>query len=185
MDIYVDANAKKEGNGSGNNPFQRIQQAADIAQAGDTVYVMPGIYRENVNPANAGKEDARITYISVEPLAAVIKGSERVKNWKQLEDHVWKISVPNSMFTERNPFTTLISGDWYMANCIAHTGDVFLNGKSMYEVTDLQKVYQPEMSKGSWDPDFSLFTAALKLEEIKRIASKWNISVISQAPFVI
>ena len=158
MDFYVDANAIKEGDGSRNDPFRTIQQAADIAQAGDTVYVMPGIYRENVNPANAGKEDARITYISVEPLAAVIKGSERVKNWKQLEDHVWKISVPNGMFTERNPFTTLISGDWYMANCIAHTGDVFLNGKSMYEVTDLQKVYRPEMSKASWDPDFSLYT---------------------------
>ena len=75
MDFYVDANAIKEGDGSRNDPFRTIQQAADIAQAGDTVYVMPGIYRENVNPANAGKEDARITYISVEPLAAVIKGS--------------------------------------------------------------------------------------------------------------
>ena len=41
---------------------------------------------------------------------------------------------------------------------IAHTGDVFLNGKSMYEVTSLDKVKNPEVYKASWDPDFTVYT---------------------------
>lgn len=40
--------------------------------AGDEVWVAPGVYREYVDPVHAGREDARITYRSVEPLGAVI-----------------------------------------------------------------------------------------------------------------
>ena len=37
-----------------------------------------GVYREYVDPANAGCEDARIVYRSVEPGKAVITGAEIV-----------------------------------------------------------------------------------------------------------
>ncbi len=44
-----------------------------------------------------------------------------------------------------------------MASMIAHTGDVYLNGKSMYEVTEYDKVLHPEKSRASWDPEFSVY----------------------------
>lgn len=158
MKYYVDAHVSSHGNGSFETPFRYIQDAANIAMPGDVVYVMPGVYRENVNPVRGGCEDARIVYKSVEPLGAVIKGSEPVDHWDHIEGNVWKVNIPNSVFTERNPFTTRISGDWFMAAFVAHTGDVYLNGKSMYEVTELEKVMNPEVSEASWDPDFSLYT---------------------------
>ena len=80
MKYYVNGAALRSGNGSAEYPFQTIQEAANIAKAGDEVLVYPGIYRENVNPVNAGTEEARITYTSVEPLKAVITGAESVKS---------------------------------------------------------------------------------------------------------
>lgn len=51
------------------------------AGAGDEVLVAPGVYREYVDPVNAGTWDARITYTSTTPLGAVITGAEPVKTW--------------------------------------------------------------------------------------------------------
>ena len=83
MKLYVDINAAAEGNGSKERPFRHINDAARIAKAGDEVLVYPGVYREYVCPENAGLEDARITYTSIEPLGAVITGAEPAKNWKK------------------------------------------------------------------------------------------------------
>ncbi len=158
MKYFVDASALRSGDGSEAYPFQKIQEAADIAVAGDEILVYPGIYRENVNPKNAGEENARITYRSVKPLQAVITGAEPIGHWEHLEGQMWTARVPNGLFGDFNPYTTLVSGDWFVAMMIAHTGDVFLNGKSMYEVTSLEQVRQPVVSKASWDPDFSVYT---------------------------
>ena len=62
MDIYVDVRAGRDGNGSREMPFRRINEAAKVAKPGDTVLVAPGVYREYVDPIFAGEPDARITY---------------------------------------------------------------------------------------------------------------------------
>ena len=82
MIIYVNACAGLDGNGTKERPFKRINEAAKVARPGDTVTVAPGVYREYVNPVNAGTEDARIVYRSEEPLGAVITGAERLTGWK-------------------------------------------------------------------------------------------------------
>lgn len=169
MQYYVDRKAKEGGNGDREHPFTRIQQAADIALPGDEVLVMPGIYRENVNPKHAGTESARISYRSVEPLAAEIRGSERIQSWTPVPEQkdVWTARVKNSLFSERNPFTTLVSGDWFMGGFVAHTGDVFLNEKSMYEVTSLDGVLKPQEAPASWDKAFSTYTWYTEQDERK------------------
>ena len=151
MKYYVSASAAQGGNGTKESPFSTIQAAAEIAKAGDEVIVAPGIYREAVNPRNAGTEDARITYRSEEKGKAVITGAEPVTDWEQVEGSVWKCSVPNSLFGDYNPYTTLVSGDWFIASFIAHTGEVYLNDKAMYEVTTREAVKSPVRSVCSWD----------------------------------
>ena len=83
MIYYVNQKAPREGNGSKERPFRYISDAAKLAQPGDEVIVAPGVYREYVNPANGGTEDARIVYRSEEPLGAVITGAETVTGWQK------------------------------------------------------------------------------------------------------
>ena len=167
MKIYVDCSVRKSGNGSKEYPFQCIQEAAKIAKPGDRVLVAPGLYREYVDPENAGTPEARIVYRSIEPGAAVISGAEEVKNWEPFEGTVWKARIPNGLFGAYNPYTTLVSGDWYIAHYIAHTGEVYLNGKSLYEVTELEKVLKPEIYEKSWDREFSVYTWYCEQDEEK------------------
>lgn len=157
MKYYVNANAAQSGDGSMEKPFRRIQEAADKAAAGDEVIVASGIYRESVNPVNGGRKDARIVYRSETGRAAVITGAEPVKNWALCEGTVWKATVSNKMFGDYNPYTTFVYGDWFVATMIAHTGDVYLDGKSMYEVTEYERVLHPKKSTASWDPEFSVY----------------------------
>ena len=158
MKYYVSAAVAQTGDGTKQNPFRTIQEAACTAQPGDEVIVAPGIYREAVDPRNAGTEEARIVYRSEERGAAVITGAESVTQWEQVDGSVWKCSVPNSLFGDYNPYTTLVSGDWFIASFIAHTGEVYLNDKAMYEVTSLEQVMHPAPSMVSWDPDFTVYT---------------------------
>lgn len=158
MTYYVDITTAVSGDGTQKNPFRTISEAAQKAVAGDSVIVAPGVYREYVNPANGGTESARITYQSQVPLGAVISGSERITEWKPYKGDVFVARIDNQRFGSYNPYTTLVRGDWFIATFTAHTGEVYLNGKSLYEVTSLEKVLSPEINEASWDKEFSVYT---------------------------
>ena len=158
MQIYVSASVKRSGDGSQAAPFQTINEAAQVAVAGDEVIVLPGYYREWVDPKNGGTaDDCRITYRSQVPGGAVITGSEVVKTWEPYQGDVWVARIPNGLFGNYNPYTTLIEGDWYIPSKPFHTGEVYLNGKSMYEAEDLEGVLQPQEYKSSWDRAFTIY----------------------------
>ena len=155
MKIYVDINAPHDGNGSRELPFRRISEAAKAALPGDEVLVFPGTYRENVEPVHAGREDARITYRSTEPLGAEITGAEEVKDWKPFRGNVWVTRIPNSVFGAYNPYTTYVFGDWYFAKRDKHTGCVWLNDAALYEAVTLEECEAGEVYACSWDPEAS------------------------------
>ncbi len=158
MTIYVDAMAYANGIGTKERPYKTIQEAANVARPGDTVLVSPGVYREAVNPIYAGTENARITYKSTEKNSAHITGAEIAKGWSHVKDNVWTLRVANGVFNGENPYVMLVSGDWFDAGMIAHLGDVYLNEKSMYEVTSIDEVYAPKIAELSWDKEFSVYT---------------------------
>ncbi|WP_081843124.1 right-handed parallel beta-helix repeat-containing protein [Butyrivibrio sp. WCE2006] len=158
MQIYVSQSVVRSGDGTRNHPFRFIQEAADIAQPGDVVIVAPGIYREFVHPAHGGTKEQPIIYCSTEPQGATITGAEQIKEWEPFKGDVWKVNVPNNIFGDYNPFTTYIEGDWYFGGKTGHTGDVYLNGKSMYEAGSLEEVENPQIRRSSWEPEFSVYT---------------------------
>lgn len=157
MQYYVSAKGPRSGDGSKLRPFRRIQQAAEIARPGDEVIVGPGVYREWVNPIHKGEENARIIYRSEKPGEAIITGAEPVKNWEVYREKVWLARIPNGIFGSYNPYTTLVSGDWFYGEMPVHTGEIYFNGKSMYEVDNIEDVLNEKRYECSWYPENSAF----------------------------
>ena len=151
MIYYVNVNAKFEGNGSEASPFKSINQAASLAKAGDQVIVAPGIYREKVIPRSGGSEDKPVIYKSEKPLAAVITGSEILKDWKKFKGDVWTAKVDNSIFGGYNPYTSYVCGDWYFAPTVRHTGCVVLNGRMMYEASSMDECLEGKADPCAWN----------------------------------
>ncbi len=155
MQIYVSGNVLRSGDGSVEHPFKTIQEAANLAKPGDVVLVAPGIYREWVRPVCSGTESDRIMYMSTSRGEAIITGAERLDGWEAFEN-VWRVRIPNSFFGDYNPYVDMVHGDWFFSSDKnPHTGDIFLDGKSMYEVFDLSLCMHPQKDRRSWDPDFS------------------------------
>ena len=155
MELYVDIRfLNNSGDGTKENPFGTISEAAAIAMPGDTVHVAPGIYREYVSPANGGTEDQRITYVSDEPLGATISGAERITDWEQYKGNVWVARVDNSLFApDYNPYTTYVYGDWYFAKREKHVGCVYINDRRLYEASSAEEVIEAKPWPHSWVPE--------------------------------
>ena len=157
MKIYVNGSIGRDGDGTKERPFRRINDAAKIARPGDEVLVSPGIYREYVDPIYAGTEEARISYRSTEHLGAVITGAERIQSWTPYKENVWVCRVANSLFGTYNPYTTLVYGDWYFAKADKHTGCVYLNDRALYETATLEECMKGEVYECSWVPEESIY----------------------------
>ncbi|MFW6035073.1 MAG: right-handed parallel beta-helix repeat-containing protein [Halothermotrichaceae bacterium] len=137
------------GKGTGEEPFLTINKAASVAEAGDTVIVHQGEYREWVKPVNSGlSNNRRITYQAAEGEKVVIKGSEKINDWEKVEDTIWKTVIPNEFFGDFNPYQEEIFGDWLITTDTGrtkHLGDVYLNGMSFYEAGNYEELENPEV----------------------------------------
>ena len=107
---YVCSNTGLDTNdGSESSPLKTINYAAQKAIEGDTINVMPGIYRERVIPKNQGSREAPITYRSTIKHGAIVRGSEI---WKPLkvDNSISQGPIDASIFTDsshvdgNNPF---------------------------------------------------------------------------------
>ena len=165
--LHVTTTGSDRGDGSAEAPFRTINRAAQAAMPGDTVAVHEGVYREWVNPPRGGTADAPITYQAAvgpdgrfEPVT--ISGAEVVTDWRPhpgAEGRVWVTQVPNALFGGRNPYAERIGGDWFFDQVNTwHTGEVYLDGRSMYESLTLGGVEHPEVTPDSFDPEGSLLT---------------------------
>ena len=150
--------------GSSTKPFLTISAAARVAQAGDAITVHEGTYRERITPPRGGESDSRrIVYQAAAGEKAVIEGSEVVRGWKPFSTGVWKATLPNSFFGKYNPYTDLIAGDWFTNKGRPHhTGEVYLNGKSLYETHLLERVLNPQPFPDSRDREGSTWTLVLR-----------------------
>jgi len=159
-EYHVAKAGNDENNGTLQSPMLTIQAASNIAQPGDVIIVHEGVYRERISPPRGGtSDDKRIIYQAAEGQNVEIKGSEIINGWEKFEGTVWKATIPDSFFGLYNPYKDLIHGDWFVdKGRIHHTGEVYMNGKSFWEMETLEKVIHPLPVKDSWDTEGSIYT---------------------------
>ena len=155
---HVSIKGSDKNDGSASKPFRTISAAAQAAQPGDVITVHEGTYRERVTPPRGGESDAkRIVYRAAEGKKVEIKGSEVITGWKMFKKGVWKVTIPNTFFADYNPYKDIITGDWFhRLKRDHHTGEVYLNGKSLYEANILEGVLNPKPIRSIVGPEVSL-----------------------------
>ena len=156
-EYHVSVKGNDNGTGAESAPFRTINRAAQAAYPGDVITVHAGVYREWVNPPRGGdSDDHRIVYRAAPGERAEIKGSEPVNTWQKESNGLWKVVLPNTFFGDYHPYVDSIYGDWFVdRGRIHHTGEVFLNNKSLYEKESLEKVLNPE--RRDMDPEGSIY----------------------------
>ncbi|GAA1852924.1 right-handed parallel beta-helix repeat-containing protein [Myceligenerans crystallogenes] len=169
MNLHVAKSGSDDAPGTAEEPLCTIGAAAALARPGDTVVVHEGVYREWVNPPRGGTADAPITYRAAERAdggfePVTISGAEAITGWRPHpgpghDGRVWVVTVPNTLFGACHPYVERIGGDWFFDETSTwHTGEVYLDGKSLYESQTLGGVVRPEVMADSSDPAGSLLT---------------------------
>ena len=166
-EYHVSVKGNDNNTGSESAPFKTIGQASKTAYPGDVITVHAGVYREWVNPLRGGESnDKRIFYRAALGEKVEIKGSEQIANWKKEKNGLWKVTLPNSFFGDYNPYSDLIYGDWFNDQGRKHhTGEVFLNNRSLYEKESLEKVLNPVADSKLIDPEGSTYTWYCETDE--------------------
>ena len=167
MDYHVSKSGSNLNPGTKKQPLLTIQKASKLALPGDTITVHEGIYREWVRPFQGGNAAKRIIYQAADGEDVTITGAEIVTEWVKDGD-IWRTEIANNFFGDFNPYDEVIYGDWLMVyDRVFHLGEVFLNGRSMYEATDVEKVRNPVISEDSTEPEFSQYAWYCEVDDIK------------------
>ncbi len=88
--------------GSLEYPFLTIQKAADIAEAGDTIIIHEGTYREIVKPKNDGTSMAPITFKAAEGEKVVISALEKLSGFIEYKGDLLCATAPIDLGDGRN-----------------------------------------------------------------------------------
>ncbi|MEM7230985.1 MAG: right-handed parallel beta-helix repeat-containing protein, partial [Planctomycetota bacterium] len=118
--IVVSTNGNDDAKGTPAEPLRTIAKASSLAQAGDTILVRAGIYRERVAPLRSGEANKPITYRGEALGRVFIKGSNVWSpEWKKHADGVYWAMPDPQLFDDdvyvdsANPFLVELSSTPY------------------------------------------------------------------------
>lgn len=125
---YIAVGGSDAAAGTQAQPFKTIQRGADVARAGDTVFVTPGIYYERaINIRNGGTKAAPVTFKATGGGKSIIDHGLRVASWT---------AVGGSVFAGQAAFTPRDSA---ATNTIER---VVIDGRAYRKVADTASVTQ-------------------------------------------
>lgn len=150
--IHVDKKGSDCGLGNVESPFLTIDKASLVAQPGDSIIVHEGIYREEITHINTGlSESRRISFEAAKDEQVIIKGSEEITGWQQIDGSIWKVEIDNKIFKDFNPFATKLFGDWLAVDNDKSLGQVYLNDQSLFEVSEYEQLTDPKLVEETLD----------------------------------
>ena len=165
MNYHVSKTGSDLNPGTESQPFLTISKAAYVAKPGDVITVHEGVYREWVSPKRGGTKAQPIVYQAAPGEKVVIKGSEVITDWERDGD-IWKTVIDNKFFGDFNPYSEVLFGDWlFTRDRVFHLGEVYLNGRAMYEAVSVEEVRDPQKSKTSLEPEFSVYKWYVEVDE--------------------
>ncbi|MFP4026826.1 MAG: right-handed parallel beta-helix repeat-containing protein [Candidatus Brocadiia bacterium] len=107
--FYVSPQGDDAASGTKEDPFSRIQQAAEIMTPGDTCIVHEGLYRETVEVSGGGETERPIRFQTANGETVVLTGNEPLSaQWEKHTDDIWKTTIDE-------PFEQLFVGPKMMA----------------------------------------------------------------------
>ena len=111
-----------------------------------------GIYREEITHINTGlSESRRISFEAAKDEQVIIKGSEEITGWQQIDGSIWKVEIDNKIFKDFNPFATKLFGDWLAVDNDKSLGQVYLNDQSLFEVSEYDQLDDPKLVEETLD----------------------------------
>lgn len=138
--IHVAKTGNDNNDGNAAAPLLTIGKAETIASPGDSIVVHKGTYREMIVLHSGGTSEAtRIVYLAAPGDEVIVKGSERIKEWKKT-GNTWRAEIDESFFKDFNPFTEFVNKD----SSYLHLGEVYLENKPLKEKKSLAVVGQLE-----------------------------------------
>ena len=87
-----DAAASDKNPGTLALPCGMISKAATALEAGDTVVIHHGVYREYVKPGRGGTAEQPISYVAAPGERVVITGADVLSGWVLDKGNVWKVT---------------------------------------------------------------------------------------------
>lgn len=163
---YVSTAGSDSNNGTSlSTPFKTIQKAASVAQAGDSVTVRGGTYRETVTPANSGTAANPITYQAYPGENVTISGLDAVTSgWTAYSGNIYYTNVTmgladqNAVFVDGADMTYARWPNKTGANPMTNDGAAVGSG-SLTSITDAG---MPNQSSGWYNGAIVWCIAAAK-----------------------
>ena len=109
------------GNGSLSSPYLTVQKGINMAYAGDTVFVKPGVYRERLTFPRSGSSGnpivlrGEIDSTTGEKLA-VIDGGTLLTGWTKVAGggNIWRVPYDTSIYVGDLPYNLNINNDYIL-----------------------------------------------------------------------
>jgi hypothetical protein len=118
--------------------FKTVQKAANVAVAGDKIYIKAGVYRETVTPASSGTAVTRITYQSYKGETVTISGADLITpDWSVDAGNIYKAKVALSKGDKNQVFVdgkAMVLARW--PNC---SDEPFMDQKALCTVDSSSK----------------------------------------------
>jgi hypothetical protein len=116
-----------------------IGQAAALAEAGDTVIIYSGVYREAVVIEKSGLSDKPITFQAAVGAVVIMTGADRISEWTEVkgDGHIYSTPWPHKFITW-NQHNTHPDDDYH--RLIGRCEQVFVNGYALRQVLERDKL---------------------------------------------